>query len=40
MSSSTPEDFGTLSPRGQEELEQRFEAVGLRYWEIERDSVI
>jgi Suppressor of fused protein (SUFU) len=24
---------------GQEELEQRFEAAGLRYWEIERDPV-
>jgi hypothetical protein len=25
---------------GQEELERRFDAAGLRYWEVERESVI
>ena len=25
---------------GQEALEQRFEAAGLRYWDINRDSVV
>lgn len=26
--------------RGHEELEQRFEAAGLRYWEIDRSSAL